>query len=115
MRVLLLICLVVIVYADPVTLWMVMVVLEGTVWVRVGKAFANEVEQLIRGQLKVKWYLGGIAGNELQVMDRMRRDQLDGVGLGGMVCQRLAPTMRVTRLIGLLRSRAEAEYVLTRL
>src|SRR5207253_310123 len=27
----------------------------------------------------------------------------------------LAPTMRVTRLIGLLRSRAEAEYVLTRL
>jgi TRAP-type C4-dicarboxylate transport system substrate-binding protein len=101
--------------ADPIVLRMASAVPEGTAWARVGKAFASDVVALTHGQVRVKWYLGGIAGNELQVLDRMRRDQLDGVGSGGVVCQRLAPTMRVTRLIGLLRSRAEAEFVLTRL
>ena len=101
--------------AEPVTLRLASAVPEGTEWARAGKAFANDVERLTNGQVRVKWYLGGIAGNEVQVLDRMRRDQLDGVGSGGMVCTRLAPTMRVTRLIGLLRSRAEAELVIGKL
>jgi TRAP-type C4-dicarboxylate transport system substrate-binding protein len=102
-------------HADPVTLRMASAVPEGTAWARVGKAFARDVEELTHGEVRVKWYLGGIAGDEMQVLDRMRRDQLDGVGSGGVLCQRLAPTMRVTRLIGMVRTRAEAELVLTRL
>jgi TRAP-type C4-dicarboxylate transport system substrate-binding protein len=101
--------------ADPVTLRLATAVPEGTAWARVGMAFARDVEALTHGEVRVKWYLGGIAGNELQVLDRMKRDQLDGVGSGGVLCQRLAPTMRVTRLVGLIQSRAEAQYVLTRL
>jgi TRAP-type transport system periplasmic protein len=108
-------CLCATAWADPVVLRMATAVPEGTAWARVGRAFAGDVERLTHRQVRVKWYFGGIAGNELQVMDRMRRDQLDGVGSGGMVCQRLAPSMRVTRLIGLLRSRAEAELVLAKL
>jgi TRAP-type C4-dicarboxylate transport system substrate-binding protein len=120
MRALLLTCVVAAAHADSkksevVTLRLASAVPEGTAWARVGKAFAYDVEQLTHRQLRVKWYLGGIAGNELQVLDRIRRDQLDGIGSGGVVCQRLAPTMRVTRLVGLLRSRAESELVLTRL
>jgi TRAP-type C4-dicarboxylate transport system substrate-binding protein len=101
--------------AEPVTLRLATAVPEGTAWARVGMAFARDVEELTHGEVRVKWYLGGIAGNELQVLDRMKRDQLDGVGSGGVLCQRLAPTMRVTRLVGLLQSRAEAQLVLTRL
>jgi TRAP-type C4-dicarboxylate transport system substrate-binding protein len=101
--------------ADPVTLRLASAVPEGTAWARVGMAFARDVEQLTHGEVRVKWYLGGIAGNELLVLDRMKREQLDGVGSGGVLCQRLAPTMRVTRLVGLVQSRAEAQYVLTRL
>jgi TRAP-type transport system periplasmic protein len=101
--------------ADPITLRMATAVPEGTEWARVGKAFARDVEELTQGQVKVKWYLGGIAGNELQMLDRMKREQLDGVGSGGVLCQRLAPTIRVTRLVGLIHSRAEAELVITRL
>jgi TRAP-type transport system periplasmic protein len=115
MRAWLFLCLWATAYAEPITLRMASAVPEGTEWARAGKAFANDVERLTLGQVRVKWYLGGIAGNEVQVLDRMRRDQLDGVGSGGMVCQRLAPTMRVTRLIGLLRSRAEAEFVIGKL
>src|SRR6476646_5054881 len=85
--------------AEPVTLRLATAVPEGTAWARVGMAFARDVDELTHGEVRVKWYLGGIAGNELQVLDRMKRDQLDGVGSGGVLCQRLAPTMRVTRLV----------------
>src|SRR5262249_22640971 len=61
------------------------------------------------------WYLGGIAGDELQMAQRIERNQLDGVGSGGMICSRLAPSLRVTRLIGLFRNRTETNYVLGRL
>jgi TRAP-type C4-dicarboxylate transport system substrate-binding protein len=101
--------------AEPVVLRLATAVPEGTEWARVGKAFARDVEELTRGQVKVKWYLGGIAGNELQMLDRVKRDQLDGVGSGGVVCQRMAPTIRVTRMVGLIHTRAEAELVVTRL
>ncbi|MCU1283115.1 MAG: TRAP-type C4-dicarboxylate transport system, substrate-binding protein [bacterium] len=46
---------------------------------------------------------------------RIRRGLLDGVASGGMTCQRLAPTMKVIRIVGLFQSREEALYVLGRL
>src|SRR5438067_13647475 len=49
------------------------------------------------------------------MQERVRRDQLDGVVSGGMLCMRLAPTMRVMRILGLFQSRAELSYVLGRL
>jgi TRAP-type C4-dicarboxylate transport system substrate-binding protein len=63
----------------------------------------------------MKWYLGGIAGNELEMLDRIKREQLDGVASGGMLCQRLAPTMRALRIVGLFQSRDESAYVSGRL
>jgi TRAP-type C4-dicarboxylate transport system substrate-binding protein len=101
--------------ADPVTLRMASAVPEGTAWAREGHAFARDVEALTEGQVRVKWYLGSIAGDELQVADRIHRNQLDGTGSGGMLCTRLSPSMRAIRQVGLLRSRAEANYVTTRL
>ena len=62
-------------------------------------------------QLVTKWYFGGIAGNELQMLERMRKNQLDAVLSGGMMCMKLSPSMRVLRLLGLFQSRAEASYV----
>jgi TRAP-type C4-dicarboxylate transport system substrate-binding protein len=62
----------------------------------------------------MKWYLGGIAGDELEAMDRVRRGQLDGIA-GAIFCQRLAPSLRAARLPGLFASRDEAIYVLGRM
>jgi TRAP-type C4-dicarboxylate transport system substrate-binding protein len=84
---------------------------DGTAWAREGHAFSRDVEALTGGRVRLKWYLNGIAGDELQMAERIRRNQLDGVGSGGMLCARLAPSLRVTRLIGLFRSRGETNYV----
>ena len=58
----------------------------------------------------MKWYLGGIAGDELAALERVKRGQLDGEA-GAIFCQRLAPTLRVARVPGLFESREEFIYV----
>jgi len=88
---------------------------DGTAWSRELKDFAHEVSERSGGEVEIKLYLGGIAGSELGAEERVRRGQLDGVLSGGMMCQRQIPTMRALHLLGLLRSREEARFVLERL
>ncbi|MDB4970577.1 MAG: TRAP-type C4-dicarboxylate transport system, substrate-binding protein [Myxococcales bacterium] len=101
--------------AEPVVLRMATAAPPGTAWAREAKAFERDIEELTHGQVRMKWYLGGIAGDELQMLDRIKREQLDGVASGGMLCQRLAPTMRALRIVGLFQSRDESAYVNGRL
>ncbi len=102
--------------AEPArVLRMATVVPEGTSWAREFRAMARDVETQTRGALKIKFYLGGIAGDELAVEARIRRDQLDGSVSAGMLCEKLAPSMRVMRIPGMFQNRDESTYVLGRL
>jgi TRAP-type C4-dicarboxylate transport system substrate-binding protein len=94
---------------------MATVVPEGTAWWREIRNFQNVVEKETGGQVRLKIYFGGIAGDEVEVGERIRREQLDGAVSGGMLCMRAAPTMRVMRVLGLFQGRAELGYVLGRL
>ena len=102
-------------HADPVTLRMASVAPEGTSWAREMKSFGREVAATTHGNVQVKWYLSGIAGDELQSNERVHRDQLDGIVSGGMLCQRLSPTMRAGGMAAEFRDRDEANYVMGRL
>ncbi|MCU1277920.1 MAG: TRAP-type C4-dicarboxylate transport system, substrate-binding protein [bacterium] len=86
----------------PAQLRMGTLVPDGTAWARELKAFAREVED--DAQLKVKFYWGGIAGDEREMLGRVKRGQLDGVA-GAAVCTELAPSLQVTRLQGLFPNR----------
>jgi TRAP-type transport system periplasmic protein len=97
------------------TLRMATVAPEGTIWAREIRTFIRTVEAETKGQVRFKIYFGGIAGDELEVGDRIRREQLDGAFSGGMLCMRLAPSIRVMRVLGLFQSRGEVGYVLGRL
>jgi len=88
---------------------------DGTAWAHEFRAFARELEQSSHGTLQVKWYFGGIAGTETEVQERIERGQLDGTASGGMMCQQVAPSMRVMRVRGLFSGRDEAAYVVHRL
>jgi TRAP-type C4-dicarboxylate transport system substrate-binding protein len=87
----------------------------GTEWARITRAIADELQTRTGGQVRTKWYLGGIAGDELQMAERVRKDQLDGIASGGTVCTRLSPSMRVLRIVGLFQTRDESSYVAGRL
>jgi TRAP-type C4-dicarboxylate transport system substrate-binding protein len=88
---------------------------DGTVWAREIHGLAREIEDRSHGQVRLKVYYSGIAGDEMEVADRIERDQLDGAFSGGMLCIRLAPSMRVMRVLGLFQGRDELAYVLGRL
>jgi TRAP-type C4-dicarboxylate transport system substrate-binding protein len=100
--------------ADPQVLRMAAIAPEGTSWARELRAFAREIETGSKGELRMKWYLGGIAGDEMAALERVRKKQLDGVA-GAIFCQSLAPSLRVANVPGLFRSGEEALYAIGRL
>jgi TRAP-type C4-dicarboxylate transport system substrate-binding protein len=87
---------------------------EGTSWARELKAFARDVHAGTSGALQIKWYLGGIAGDELAAVARVQKGQLDGAA-GAIFCGQLAPSLRVARVPGLFYDREEPFYVIGRL
>ncbi len=87
-----------------------------------GSSWAHEIDVVIRsvaadsnGEVELKVYYGGSAGNEMQVADRIARGQLDGAISGGWLCRKLMPSMRVLGLVGVFQSRDEATHVITAL
>lgn len=88
---------------------------EGTAWARAGRAAANELDQSTNGKVKLKVFLGGITGNELETAERIQRGQLDAIASGGMICMKTMPSFRILRIVGLFQSRDESAYVSGRL
>lgn len=101
--------------ADETVLRVGTVVPEGTSYAREMRTLARDVESETKGAVRVKFYMGGIAGDELDMVARIKRGQLDGVLSGGMACETMAPSMRVTRIPGLFQTWAETSYVVGKL
>ena len=100
--------------AEPVTLRLATIAPHGTGWAREFAALARDIELGTQGAVRVKMYYSAIGGDEFTVLDRIKRDQLDGA-IGSESCVRVAPSLRVTRIFGLFQNRDESFYVLGRL
>jgi TRAP-type C4-dicarboxylate transport system substrate-binding protein len=96
--------------AEETVLRVATVAPDGTAWAREARAFGRDVVNATSGRVRIRWYFGGIAGDDLQMGDRLQRGQLDGVASGGILCQRLAPSMKVLSVPGLYRDRAEVTW-----
>jgi TRAP-type C4-dicarboxylate transport system substrate-binding protein len=100
---------------EPIVLRMATLAPDGTAWARELRAFGRDVQTATGDEVQVKWYFSGIAGDELRVHERVQRDQLDGVASGGMLCQRLSPSLHASGMVAEFRDRGEATYVMNRL
>lgn len=100
--------------APTVTLRLAAIAPDGTSWARLLSQLGEEVEHDTRGQVRVKWLLGGIAGDEVTTLERVRRGELSGLA-GAIFCQRVAPSLRAIEIAGLAENDAEASAVLQRL
>jgi TRAP-type C4-dicarboxylate transport system substrate-binding protein len=101
-------------HAEPTVIRLATVAPEGTSWARELRGFGRDVEQVTHGLVRIKWYMGGIAGDENEVIVRVQRGQLDGFG-ATLACERLAPSLRVMRAIGAFQSQGEQSYVISML
>ena len=101
-------------HAEPQTIRLSTIAPTGTGWAREFSAWARDIEMGTHGNVHIKIYFSAIGGDEFTVLDRIRREQLDGA-IGSESCVRLAPSLKVTRIFGLFQSRDESFYVLGRL
>jgi TRAP-type C4-dicarboxylate transport system substrate-binding protein len=102
-------------FADGTVLRLATAAPDGTAWARLLKSTGDGIAASTNGALRIKWYFGGIAGDELETADRMAKGQLDGVASGGPLCERIMPTMKVLGMPGLFQSRDEAAFVMHQL
>jgi TRAP-type C4-dicarboxylate transport system substrate-binding protein len=84
---------------------------DGTSWARELRAFGRELSDATNGEVTTKWFFGGIAGSDTESLERVKRDQLDGIGSGGVGCSKLSPSFAALHLPGLYRGREEVRYV----
>jgi TRAP-type C4-dicarboxylate transport system substrate-binding protein len=99
----------------PVVLRFTSVAPDGSSWARELVAFAREVDNRTAGRVHIKWYLNGVVGDEMEELKRLREGRMDGAASGGMACERLAPTLRVSHLPGVFQDRDEVADVFSNL
>jgi TRAP-type C4-dicarboxylate transport system substrate-binding protein len=83
---------------------------DSTSWAKELRAFGRDVESSTDGQIAVKWYMGGMAGDEKEALARIAKGQLDGMA-SGIECSDVSPSMRALNVPGVVQGRDEANYV----
>ncbi|MDJ0762031.1 MAG: TRAP transporter substrate-binding protein DctP [Myxococcota bacterium] len=71
---------------------------DGTTWMKVMKEMASEVEKTTGGQVKLKFYSGGVMGDEGDVIRKMKFGQIHGGAFTGRGLGEISPQERVLEL-----------------
>ncbi len=88
---------------------------EGTEWDTTLKRMASEWADITGGQIRMRIYPGGVAGDDGDMTRKMRFGQLDAAVLTTFGLKSIVPNSFVFSLPGLLRSEAELEFVVDEL
>ncbi|MGZ3441955.1 MAG: hypothetical protein ACXVDD_20685, partial [Polyangia bacterium] len=56
---------------EPIQLRFGTVAPDGTAWARIARQTSTALSDATGGQVVSKWYFGGIAGDELQMLERV--------------------------------------------
>jgi TRAP-type transport system periplasmic protein len=101
--------------AEPIVLRLASVAPEGSAWANLLGDWARELAAVSDGAVRARWYFSGVTGDELESFEGIGKGHLDGIASGGMICERLAPSMKIQGLSGVFQSREEAAFVMERL
>ena len=87
---------------------------DGTPWANQLKAIKKRIEKQSNGQIKMKLYLGGMLGGEVEMVRAVRRGRLQGWGgsTASVAEGARIPQLQLMELPFLFRSFAEADHVL---
>lgn len=85
---------------------------DGSTWMKVMTDYDQELQAKTQGQVRFKFYWGGVQGDEKDVVRKMRFGQLQSAGITGMGLGEVAPELRVLDAPFLFRSTAEVDYIL---
>ena len=67
---------------------------EGSAWMNLFHKWQAKVEQRSEGRIKVKFYSGGVMGDEKDVIRKMKAGQLSGAAITGIGLAMINPEVR---------------------
>ena len=84
---------------------------EGSSWMKVMTELSQELEAKTSGEVKFKFYPGGVAGDEKDVIKKIRIGQLHAGGFTGVGLGEVSPQARLLEAPWLFRDRSEVRRV----
>lgn len=84
---------------------------EGSAWIKVMEEYNADVQKLTNGDVKFKIYPGGIQGDELGVLRKIRFNSLQSAGFTGLGAGEILPEFRILEAPMLIRTTEEVDYV----
>lgn len=100
--------------AQATTLKIATIAPDGTQWMQEMRAGAKEIETRTEGRVKLKFYPGGVMGNDQAVYRKMRAGQLHGGAMTSTSLAEIYPDAGILSLPMLFRSYEEVDYVRAR-
>ena len=89
--------------------------MDGSSWMRIMRAGANEIKAQTDGRVTIKFYPGGVMGNETAVLRKIRAGQLHGAALTGGSLTQYYTDLWLYSLPMIFQSFEEVDYVRERL
>jgi len=71
---------------------------EGSSWMKLFHAWQQKVEARTEGRVKVKFYSGGVQGDERDVLRKIKLGQISGAAITGIGLSSIAPEVRALEL-----------------
>jgi TRAP-type transport system periplasmic protein len=84
---------------------------EGSSWMNLFHQWGKAVEEHSAGKIKIKFYAGGVAGDERDAVRKMRLGQINGAAVTAIGLGLIQSQVRVLELPMLINNYAELDYV----
>lgn len=97
--------------AEPLTIKFATVAPEGSTWMNTMKELEKTIREKTRGQIVFRVYAGGVAGDELDALRKIRIGQLQAAAFSGVGFGQILPAVRVLDLPFLFRNDKEIDLV----
>lgn len=88
---------------------------EGTTWLKEMRKAGEEIKQRTDGRVEIKYYPGGVMGNDSVILRKMRIGQLHGGAFASTSLKDIYPDAQLYSLPLLFRSYGEVDYVRSRM
>ncbi len=84
---------------------------EGSTWMNIMDEFSKAVKDATAGEVEFRIYPGGVAGDELNVLRKIRVGQLHSGGFTGFGLGEILPEVRILDLPFLFQSKEEVDHI----
>ncbi|MCE5299318.1 MAG: TRAP transporter substrate-binding protein DctP [Spirochaetia bacterium] len=88
---------------------------DGSTWMNIMTEMAEEVAEKTNGEVKFKFYAGGVLGDEKDVIRKMKMGQLSAGGFTTQGLGEIAPEVRMLNLPLLFRNYNDIDYVMEKM